>query len=374
MLIRRLLHPYLRNELADAGADAGGGAPASSPDTSSTTSAPAGDSAPAGGGDSTPSGPSRSPDGRFAPDVGQTMYEAMFGKEGLAGAEEQSLEAAQPGQQPQAKQPQAEDKDEDLTRPLKGPVSPETQQRFQKLTSTLKQKDQDLVQARSQAQYHQQRADTFVSILQGAGVTQDDFVAYLDFKTALRTGNFEGAQAYLKKHLTDLSIASGRNLAGDDSPLAEFPDLAAAVANMQITEEHALELARGRRVEQSLKAQSTRRTQDNQARQNFEVAKRTAMQSVAKQVAEWKKADIDFAAKEPKIAAQMKRLRGTPPDQWLTRVQEFYELLNEGASMAGGGTPQGDIQRPLRGGAGPAAAARAPASMYEAMFGSPKPA
>lgn len=361
MLIR--LKQYLRNELNADAADLGGGSdPAPAPaDTAPASTEPA---APA-------AGPARTPDGRFAPDLGQTMHEAMWGKDGLAA--EEPPEDAQVGQQPDPKQPQAKPKDEDLTRPLEGKVSPDTQQRFQKLTHALKERDAQVQEITKQAQYHEKRANEFVSILNDAGIGPDEFGGFVDFRSALRSRNFDQAEAYLKAQLREFAIATGRNLAGDVSTvLDEFPDLAQRVQNMELTEQAALEVARARRVEAAVRQRHEQHQQHTQAAQQFQQSRTEALRSVAQQVAQWKRDDIDFAAKEAKIAAQMKRLRDVPPQQWLAKVQEYYELLNEGASLSK--PPSGDIERPLRGGAGPAAASRQPASMYEAMFGAARPA
>lgn len=345
---------YLREELADAGADAGGGASAS-PESSAAPSEP--------------SGPSRAPDGTFTPNVGDTLHEAIWGKEGLA-ATEDPVKPAEPGKQADPKKPEAKDENEDLTRPLEGNVTPQTQQRFQRLTGALKEKDAEIGKVREQAAYHERRASEFVAILNDAGVGPDDFGAFVDFRSALRGRNFDQAEAYLKSQLREFAIATGRNLTGDASGvLTEFPDLAEQVQNMQMSEQAALEVARARRVESAVRQRGEAQQRQQQETQNFAQARDKALHEVAAQVAEWKRTDIDFRVKEQRIAAQMRRLQNVHPAQWAAKVREYYELLSEGATMAGAGRAS-EPPRPLSGGTAPASAAKSATSMHEAMWSS----
>jgi hypothetical protein len=298
----------------------------------------------------------------------------MWGKDGLAGAQEPKklLDPAKPGEQLDGQKPPAQTKKQGEPEMPKG-LTPEAQNRFRHLVGEVKKERNEREQHQQRAEVAEKRANEFVGIMRESGVTPDDFAGFCETIQAWRSGNYDLAAQRLLAQLREVSIAAGRNYTGSDI-LSEFPDLAEKVAQMQISEDDAIKLARANRLETGITRHRDAQVQQNQQVGEWKQAKEVAVSTVGKMVSHWKANDIDFARKEAKLAAKMARLGTVHPSQWPAKVKEMYEDITE-AATAFGTPPAGKAgPRPLSGGGAPSRTSKAPQSAYEAMWGTPKPA
>ncbi|MCG3134261.1 MAG: hypothetical protein HMLKMBBP_01554 [Planctomycetes bacterium] len=204
---------------------------------------------------------------------------------------------------------------------------------------------------------------TFNEVIADAKATPDQMAMAFDVIKAINAGDLDRAIGALQGQLTELARMAGKPLPGIDwkDQLREFPDLAEAVANAQITQEHALELAKGRRMQAEQQRQAAESRTQAETAQQWEREKREAMAAVNKYLSEKAKTDIDHQKKEQIVAAKVREIiAGVPPSRWAEKIALFYEgLVLPAAAPA-------KEQQPLRARTG-AGGAPTPKSAEEAL-------
>ncbi len=311
------------------------------------------------------------PEVAAAPDV-QTeaptnMHDAMFARDEFGRfAPKTSEEGAEPtpeeGQAaPVSAQavPAAPTAPEDITKMPDG-LQPKAQERFQKLVTEVKARDDQINELKTAVSYVQETFQTH-------GVKQEQFEQAVGFIGALNRGDIATAEKMLLGQLRQLSLMTGKDYGGEVNPLAEFTDLNEKVNGLQISREDAIEVARLRSQQQAqqraFETQQAQQQTTQAAEQEFKTAQ-SALDVWARQMAAQ---DIDW----PKIEARLlpvipELLKGIPPAAWANVVQTQYKLLKNAASefrQTSNPTPQ-----PLRPNGAGSPQGR-PSSMYEAMFG-----
>jgi hypothetical protein len=376
MNIRHLLRRFLKlNALEGDTGGGGGGAPAA--DTGAAP-APAAD---VGGGE-----PAAAPAAPAAPSSMLEAIEQHFGQPrdalgrfvhadaaAAAAAQPQTPPAAdatgQPGAAQQGAQPQQAQQPatqqqpgqpEDLTKMPEG-LTPKAQERFQKLANTVKEREQEVQQLSQQVEYVR---ETF----QRHGVQQEQFEQAVQVIGMLNSGDLRGALQVLDEQRRHIALALGEPLPGVDA-LQGHPDLRQAVDGLQITEQHALELARMRTQQQAVQRQQQQVQQQTQVQQREQQAVQQGTQAVDAFCREMAAKDVDYPAIEAKLLPELKSLlAGVPPQAWAQVIQTQYRLLKSVAASSrqqAPAAPAGTVLRPT----GAASPAAAPKSMYEAMWG-----
>lgn len=360
--------PY-RN--SDPDADSGGGGFAETPDPSVSTD-------PTEGGQTAPeqTGPA-------------SMLEAMFGQkqEQAAPTAEEQAEAAATGKtvqqlrdergrftsgkvepevKPEAKPEAKKDGKPDPAMP-EG-LSPKAQERFQQLANTNKELTTKLAEWEPMVQ----SVVGLQQVFQENGVRREQFEQAMQVVGLMNRGDLEGALAALDEQRKLISLALGKPLPGANA-LADYPDLQQAVDNLQITEQHAMELARARMAQHQTQQHQQRQQQVQQTQQQEAQAIQQGQLAVDKFCKARMGDDLDYARIEPLLLEQIKSglLEGIPPERWAQVVQKTYGLIKQTASQSrtvGGATPP--TLRPT-GGQSPSAQ---PRNAFEAMWGTPKPA
>lgn len=372
---RNLLARLYRN--SDPDADSGGGGFADTPDPGLSTDPPEG--------------------GQAAPEQTgpASMLEAMFGQkqEQAAPTAEEQAEAAATGKtvqqlrdergrftsgkaegQPDPKAPEA--KPDPNAKPKEGKpdlampegLTPKAQERFQQLANTNKELTTKLAEWEPMVQ----SVVGLQQVFQENGVRREQFEQAMQVVGLMNRGDFEGALAALDEQRKLISLHLGKPLPGANA-LADYPDLQQAVDNLQITEQHAMELARARMAQHQTQQHQQRQQQVQQTQQQEAQAVQSGQLAVDKFCKARMADDLDYARIEPLLLDQIKDglLEGIPPERWAQVVQKTYGLIKQTASQsrtAGGATPQ--ALRPT-GGQSPSAQ---PRNAYEAMWGAPKPA
>lgn len=370
MNIRHLLRRFvLLNEFESGGASGGGAIttapePATSPAVEAPAPAPAAPSSmleaidqamPHLSGDAPgDGGQPRDEFGRFAPKPGEAPTAAEV------------VDPAKAAQQAPADKPPAEEGADDLLKEPEG-LAPKSSERFHRLANEVR----DL---RGQVEQREQALSYVRDTFQENGITSEQFEQAASVIGALNRGDLETAERVLMEQLQQIAIARGRPI-GQIDPLAQFPDLRAAVDGLQVSEEHALQLARARVIEQGQQQRTQQQAQQQQEQrarqQQQEQAQQqvnTALTSIDAFTREMAAKDMDWPVIEAKLLPRVQTLlKDVPPSQWLNIVKTQYELIKDVSAGAVRQTTQqaGQVLRPT----GQGAPAEAPKSMFDAMWG-----
>lgn len=280
----------------------------------------------------------------------QTLADAIT--QGLSELDESGNQAAKPDNQEAkaadesaaaeaaAKEQPADDKgkkpavEDDPYRMPEG-LKPESQQRFQRLVDSNKT-------LTAQAQQLDADLQGFREIITTSQATPEEFMQLIDYSRAVKTGDFDGALRMLDQQRAALSIAMGRPLEGTNA-LADYPDLAAEVADFKLTQERALEIARGRRQTANAEARRT----EEAPRVQYQQEKANALSNIEKLGNEWATKDIDYAHKEAIILKRLPSIaQNSHPSTWAAQITMLYESLGD-VSFAPPPAPNKDAQ-PLR--------------------------
>ena len=369
MNIRHLLRRFVLLNEFESGGSSGGGAittahePATSPAVEAPAPAPAAPSSmleaidqamPHLSGD-TPGdgGQPRDEFGRFAPKPGEAPTASEVG------------EPAKAAQAAPAEKPPAEEGTDDLLKEPEG-LAPKSSERFHRLANEVR----DL---RGQVEQREQALSYVRDTFQENGITAEQFEQAASVIGALNRGDLETAERVLMEQLQQIAIARGRPI-GQIDPLAQFPDLRAAVDGLQVSEEHALQLARARVIEQGQQQRTQQQAQQQQEQrarqQQQEQAQQqvnTALTSIDAFTREMAAKDMDWPVIEAKLLPRVQTLlKDVPPSQWLNIVKTQYELIKDVSAGAVRQPTQqaGQVLRPT----GQGSPAAAPKSMFDAMF------
>lgn len=184
----------------------------------------------------------------------------------------------------------------------------------------------------------------------------------------LNRGDYEGAVKALTTQLQQIALITGKAPVAIDA-LANFPDLREAVDNMQVTEAHALEIARARA--QTFAGQQRQEREQAQAKETEQTQQAVHQGTLAVDAfcKRMQGADVDYAAIEAQLLPEVPNLlRGVAPQHWASSVEAHYRLLKSAAGKFRQGSnpnPTNNALRPT----GQASPGQAPKTTYEAMWG-----
>lgn len=220
-------------------------------------------------------------------------------------------------------QPKAEEKppvkpiDDDPYKMPEG-LQEKSQQRFTKLVEMNQQKDQELQQLKPINDWLQ---NNFAQHHGGVEALE----TFANYFSALNSGNYQVAGQILQAQLQQYQLMTGQALQAN--PLSDFPDLMHQVDNFEISEQHALEVARLR--QQQAAYQQQHQSQQNQQKQQLmhEQQVNQAEQKIIGMVEQWKKTDVDFPIKEKAIVEYLNGLQGVPPNQIPSLIENYYKSL-----------------------------------------------
>lgn len=237
---------------------------------------------------------------------------------------------ADPIPKPEDKQEPKPENPEDITKMPEG-LSKPAQARFQQLANTNKELTE---------KYEQMNAAVlpFQQALQEHGVRKEQFDQAVQVVGLINRGDLEGALKAIDEQRRHIALALGKPLPGVDA-LQDFEDLRAAVDQLEITEERALEIARARTSENARKTLE-RQSQEQRQRQQQEQDEQTQQQALITEglnavdafEKKMKAEDLDFAAVHAKLLPRLPALlNGIPPNQWAAKVADLYALIKESA-------------------------------------------
>lgn len=185
------------------------------------------------------------------------------------------------------------------------------------------------------AQKKQLEADIneFRDMVKSTGMTPQDFAQTLEFGRLMSSGNEQDLRVALQmaeKVRADIAAKLGVEAPGVDL-LAEHPDLKAAVDNMEITKEHAHELAKHRRAinEQQKRQQTVQQSQ--QQNQEFVKTVESAAQTMEAYLKTREK-EVDHPVRMKKLVEHFQNpanlqsfVQTYQPNQWVATIKMMYD-------------------------------------------------
>ena len=309
------------------------------------------------------------PEGQPEP---QSLEEAMFGAEPEAAeaAPEQEQPEAAPAENTEAADKPAEDKPaaEQPTEPAQDADLHEPEGLGEKASARFRELANQVKEYRAKDAYYQQMDETvqeFQRLAQESCNNGEEVAQLFDYAKAVKTGDFDTVEAYLRRQIQQFEALSGRSLQAD--LLSAYPDLQQQIGEMGLDAEMARQVAAARWQQQQqqemLKQQQARQQQELLQQQQWQETRNQAAQGINDFSAQMAKTDLMWPQIEPKLVEYAQTQLGSlPPEQWLPAIQAFYNGIKQ--TMA----PVRQTVQPLR--ASAAAAARAePQTLEDAMFG-----
>ena len=302
----------------------------------------------------------------------QSLEEAMFGTEPEAAeaAPEQEQPEAAPAENTEAADKPAEDKPaaEQPTEPAQDPDLTEPEGLGEKASARFRELANQVKEYRAKDAYYQQMDETvqeFQRLAQESCNNGEEVAQLFDYAKAVKTGDFDTVEAYLRRQIQQFEALSGRSLQAD--LLSAYPDLQQQIGEMGLDAEMARQVAAARWQQQQqqemLKQQKVRQQQELLQQQQWQETRNQAAQGINDFSAQMAKTDLMWPQIEPKLVEYAQtQLGNLPPEQWLPAIQAFYNGIKQ--TMA----PVRQAVQPLR--ASAAAAVRAePQTLEDAMFG-----
>ena len=302
----------------------------------------------------------------------QSLEEAMFGAEPEAAeaAPEQEQPEAAPAENTEAADKPAEDKPaaEQPTEPAQDADLTEPEGLGEKASARFRELANQVKEYRAKDAYYQQMDETvqeFQRLAQESCNNGEEVAQLFDYAKAVKTGDFDTVEAYLRRQIQQFEALSGRSLQAD--LLSAYPDLQQQIGEMGLDAEMARQVAAARWQQQQqqemLKQQQARQQQALLQQQQWQETRNQAAQGINDFSAQMAKTDLMWPQIEPKLVEYAQtQLGNLPPEQWLPAIQAFYNGIKQ--TMA----PVRQAVQPLR--ASAAAAARAePQTLEDAMFG-----
>jgi len=170
-------------------------------------------------------------------------------------------------------------------------------------------------------------------VVASAGVTPQDFAEYLEFARLMSSGDprdLHHAAQIVETHRAQIYKQLGVDAPGVDG-LAEFPDLAQAVEGLQISREHALEIARGRRQQHALAQQQQAERAHQQEQQQFSMSVEQGKAQMEQFLAS-RQHEIEHPVRMRAISeyfsnpAKLQEFASTyQPQQWAHALRMMYE-------------------------------------------------
>jgi hypothetical protein len=254
----------------------------------------------------------------------------------------------------------------DLKPDEKKALGQKAQARFSEVITTLKAKEAEVTALTEKMKPLEEARQSIMGVLEETNTTSEQLSAYLEFNMLVQSqkpADLQKALDIVEEQRAALYVALGKEPGdGGIDLLQPFPDLAAKVADGQITREDALEIAQGRRDKAARDEQAQRGERQQQSAKQVQQSRDNALASIEGWVKSLASSDIDYKAKEAKVIDQVdKVIQDYPPEQWLPTLKLLYQGITITKAA-----PQKRSETPLR----PTFAkpgAKAPGSMEEAI-------
>lgn len=261
--------------------------------------------------------------------------------------------------------------------PIDKTLSQPTQERIRTLIGRTKE-------AETRAQTAEGNFNTFVTGLQQAGVTPEQYGETVSF-LALFNSNDPKQQTQALELLEGMADRLASYLGVErkaSDPLAAHPDLQAAIQKREITPQLARQMAVQRNQTNFRQEINTHAQNAQTEQQRFEQEKQTAINDLNTLEQQLQASDPLYTRKKAAIIDSLKAtLVDIPPSKWKGAFQRAYAAAKVSAPPAKPRTP---VNQPMRAGRSPAGSGATktggsglsnggPKTMFEAMWGTEPP-
>ena len=228
--------------------------------------------------------------------------------------------------------PELDEEDADVY----GNLKPKAQERFEHWINRAKELETENENMQVSRQLHEYIAKT--------NTNPEQLVWSLNVFNSLNSGNYEQALSALKA-LDTFADQIGERLGvnrtnNEQANYTDHEDLSNAVENLEMSEEWATKLAQ-QRTEESAQFQAQNDFQQyNNEEQQYATAYQDAANQAFSAITDWenqiKETDPDYALKSEAMIDVGKQLAKTnfPPQDWLPMLQNEYNVLSRGMSIA----------------------------------------
>lgn len=245
-----------------------------------------------------------------------------------------------------------------------GLTKPDTTAKFKELSKAAaraRELEPEIETLRTQIAQQQEVFDH----LERNGITGEQFGEMVMVTSFMNSGDplkMQRAHEALLRHAAEIGKQLGLETPGFD-PLSEHPDLSAAIQNMDITREHALELARARKMTAATAQHSSQQVQMQAA----QVEHQRHVQELTALANNLQASDPDFAEKwrlmKPAVLPMLERL---PISERANAFKQAYAAFQLPARPAAAAHRRPDPANPGRPAMG--AGAKAPTNSAEAIM------
>ena len=223
-----------------------------------------------------------------------------------------------------------------------------TIERFRKVTEGYKSEKTRADGLSEQVRLGQESFDSLRELGFSDENAANDLVNFASFRKALGSGDVETVRQAIADVVKKFEAAHGKRIAVTASVLDDYPEIKGQVDDFTMPEATALEIIRGRKVQEYQQSADNQRNQRANEDAQHDVVIGQAVESVKALQANWEKIDPDFVAIMPLLHPQMEEIaRNFPPSQWPQIVDMQYKTLKRTMSAQASKRPQGE--NPLRG-------------------------
>jgi hypothetical protein len=238
---------------------------------------------------------------------------------------------------------------EGVTKPAEGETPPNAEQEESELLEGVKSERgrERIKQVFAERKQLEQDITEFRDLVKSTGMSAQEFAQTLEFGRLLNSGdekNLRVALEMIEGQRSMLYQKLGVEAPGIDL-LAGHDDLKAAVDNMEITRDRAVELAKFRKVDSEAKAREQAQQTQVQERQVYEKTVKDAAGAMEAYL-ETRKNEVDHTARMKVISdhfrnpANLQKFVGTyRPEQWAATVQMMYDNIQVPRAAAPGPQP-----------------------------------
>lgn len=304
-----------------------------------------------------------------APEAGQTAVDIIAAAVGIPPEDKPAETAAEevpaaPKVQTEEEKAKAEEDRLDAEAKAFGLTKPDTTAKFKELSKAAaraRELEPEIETLRAQVQQQQEVFDH----LERNGITGEQFGEMVMVTSFMNSGDplkMQRAHEALLKYAADIGQKLGLEAPGYD-PLSEHPDLSAAVQNMDLTRDHALEVARARKMTAATTQYSSQQGQVQmaQAEQQRVTQELTTLERTLR--ATDPQFDAKWAFLRPTLVPVLERL---PLSERANAFRQAYAALQLPAAPAAPAQTRPDPANPGRPAMG--AGAKAPTNSAEAIM------
>lgn len=191
-------------------------------------------------------------------------------------------------------------------------------------------------------------------------------IEFSQYRAAAMSGDVDSFSEMISRQVQEFEESHGKRPKISAGILDKYPDLQAKVEDLEIDDETASELARGRSIRDRASREETRISEARQTERASQAVLDGVTGEISSMQANWEKTDADYSSVikvlQPKMAGIVAEF---PPDMWARVIAREYRSIRE--SLVRNATQQRE-ESPLRGNGRAGGTAMVPRNPQEAAL------